>query len=221
MVCIKRIMLLPKKFKYSQIGDKLYKLLPFLSCASPIQIYQLLISCFKNPNDILKESSQPCMYESLAQLNTVQQMMYQDTQYYLPGDILTKVDRASMAVSLEVRSPFLDYHVVEQAWQLPMALKMQGANKKIILKKILSEYVPSILFERPKMGFGVPMGDWLRGSLRDWAETLLSQEALEKTSVFHADIVQRYWQEHLSGQQNWQYPLWTLLMFQEWSQRYL
>lgn len=213
--------LLPKQFRYSQIGDKLYKLLPFLNCTAPIEIYQLLISCFKNPNDVLRENSSSQFYECVPALNLIQQMMYQDTKHYLPGDILTKVDRASMAVSLEVRSPFLDYHVVEQAWQLPMMLKMHDSSKKIILKKLLSQYVPTQLFERPKMGFGVPMDSWLRGSLRDWAESLLSQDMLEKTGVFYPDVVHRYWREHLSGQQNWQYPLWTLLMFQEWSQRYL
>lgn len=215
------IQCLPRKLRYPQIGDKLYKLLAFLNCTSPIQMYQLFISCFKNPNEVLREAGSCQSYEYLSALDWIQQMMYQDTKHYLPGDILTKVDRASMAVSLEVRSPFLDYHVVEQAWRLPMALKMQGANKKIVLKQLLSQYVPNQLFDRPKMGFGVPMGDWLRGSLRDWAESLLSQDMLEKTGVFYPDVVQRYWREHLSGQQNWQYPLWTLLMFQEWSERYL
>ena len=213
--------LLPKKLRYSQVGDKLYKLIPFLECASPIQVYELLISYFKDPNELLRVMSQYASYDALPHLTVVRQMMYQDTKHYLPGDILTKVDRASMAVSLEVRSPFLDYHVVEQAWQLPMAMKMQGSHGKLVLKQLLSRYVPTALFERPKMGFGVPMADWLRGPLRDWAESLLSQASIEKTGVFQPDVVQRYWQEHVSGQYNRQSQLWTILMFQEWSERYL
>ena len=213
--------LLPEKLQYSQVGDKLYKLVPFLEGASPIQVYELLISCFKDPNQLLKNSASFSSYESLSDLSLVKEMMYRDTKHYLPGDILTKVDRASMAVSLEVRSPFLDYQVVEQAWQLPMDMKMQGSNGKLVLKQLLARYVPTALFERPKMGFGVPMADWLRGPLRDWAGSLLSSSSIEKTAVFQPELVQRYWQEHLSGHYNRQSQLWTILMFQEWSQHYL
>lgn len=213
--------LLPNALKYPHVGDKLYKLLPFFESASPFEVYDRLISYWNDPNQLLKNKSHfQLPYASLL-LPLIQEMMYRDTKQYLPGDILTKVDRASMAVSLEVRSPFLDYQVVEQAWRLPMHMKLQGSKGKIILKQLLSTYVPESLFERPKMGFGVPMETWLRGPLRDWADSLLCQSSLNKSGFFHPELIQRYWNEHLSGQRNWQYPLWTILMFQEWSQQYL
>jgi asparagine synthase (glutamine-hydrolysing) len=195
-------------------------LLPFFESHSSIEVYDKLISYWYDPSQLLKNHKPIHLYNKTSQLPLIQEMMYRDTKNYLPGDILTKVDRASMAVSLEVRSPFLDYHVIEQAWQLPIQMKLRGSQGKIVLKELLSCYVPDSLFERPKMGFGVPMAEWLRGPLRDWADSLLCQTSIEKSDVFHPELIQRYWGEHLSGQRNWQYPLWTILMFQEWSQQY-
>jgi asparagine synthase (glutamine-hydrolysing) len=143
-------------------------------------------------------------------------MMLTDLLQYLPDDILTKVDRASMAVSLEARVPLLDHRVVEFAWMLPLRLRIgEGAGKKI-LREILYKYVPRQLMERPKMGFGMPIDRWLRGPLRDWAENLLSVNNLVASGFFNIDRVLEKWREHLSGDRNWQYLLWDLLVFQDW-----
>jgi asparagine synthase (glutamine-hydrolysing) len=139
---------------------------------------------------------------------------------YLPDDILTKVDRASMAVSLEVRVPLLDHRVVEFAWTLPSASLVRNGKGKRPLRAVLDRYVPRALTERPKMGFGVPIGEWLRGSLRPWAEELLSPAALASTGLINAEIARGYVEEHMSGRRNWQYALWTLLQFQAWQRSY-
>ncbi len=139
-----------------------------------------------------------------------------DTLTYLPEDILTKVDRASMAVSLEARVPLLDHQVVEFAWSLPREFCFEQTTGKKILQSVLERHVPRSLFDRPKTGFGVPLGEWLRGSLFDWAENLLSEKSLAAHGLFHADIVRQRWQDHLQGKVNWQYPLWDVLMFQAW-----
>lgn len=148
--------------------------------------------------------------------NFTQQMMLLDTLVYLPDDILVKLDRASMAVSLESRVPFLDHRVFEFAWSLPGSLKIRKGQGKWILRKVLERHVPPTLFDRPKMGFGVPIGDWLRGSLREWAEDLLSPDALKQGGYFRAEVVQKVWQSHLAGNREQQYRLWPVLMFQSW-----
>jgi asparagine synthase (glutamine-hydrolysing) len=147
-------------------------------------------------------------------------MQFLDLVTYLPDDILTKVDRASMAVALEARVPLIDHRVVEFAWRLPREAKVRGGTSKWILRQILYRHVPPELVERPKMGFGIPLGEWLRGPLRDWAETLLNEQRLHDGGLLDAAMVRRYWQEHIDCKRNWQYLLWDVLMLEAWRERW-
>jgi asparagine synthase (glutamine-hydrolysing) len=144
-------------------------------------------------------------------------MMYCDAASYLPGDILCKVDRASMAHSLEVRVPFLDHRVAEVAARVPIEMKFRNGGGKYILKQLLFSHVPSELFERPKAGFSVPVGAWLKGPLRPWADDLLSRDRLDREGYFSAAMIQKRWQEHLAGRRDATYSLWPILMFQSWN----
>jgi asparagine synthase (glutamine-hydrolysing) len=153
---------------------------------------------------------------ALEGLGSVERMMALDLLGYLPDDILVKVDRAAMAVSLETRVPFLDHALVEFAWRLPFELKVRGGETKWILRQLLYRHVPRALIERPKMGFGVPIGEWLRGPLRDWAEALLDERRLHDEGYFRPEPIRRMWDAHLSGSLNEQYRLWPILMFQSW-----
>ncbi|MFI5057718.1 MAG: asparagine synthase (glutamine-hydrolyzing) [Candidatus Acidiferrales bacterium] len=213
--------ILPGRLRPAIPGDKAHKLAALLSVDSPEALYYRALSHWENPTEIVLNSHEPgtvlaSIAESSWPSNIEEVMMLTDQLNYLPDDILTKVDRASMAVSLEARVPLLDHRVVEFAWKLPLHFKIHNGNSKWILRQILYNYVPRELVERPKMGFGVPIDRWLRGPLRAWAEDLLSERSLEQHGLLNIDLIRLKWQEHLSGFRNWQYLLWDILAFQDW-----
>ncbi|HEX8948308.1 MAG TPA: asparagine synthase (glutamine-hydrolyzing) [Dissulfurispiraceae bacterium] len=211
-------------------GDKLRKLSEVLSSDNFEGLYQRLLSHWKTPGAVAINSSEPLTAATdrnrWAELPDVSlRMMYLDMVMYLPDDILVKIDRASMGVSLESRVPFLDHRVVEFAWRVPLSMKTRNNQGKWqgkwLLRQILHKYIPKELVERPKMGFGVPIDKWLRGPLRDWAEALLHEDRLKREGFFNPAPIREKWTEHLSGERNWQYYLWDVLMFQAWKECWL
>lgn len=213
--------IIPGGKSYASLGDKIHKGAGVLASNDSGQLYLSMVSQITNPAEwVIKgiEPSTKLINNSplLTEFNDIEQMMLLDTISYLPDDILTKVDRAAMGVSLEGRVPFLDHRIFEFAWTLPLDYKFRDGQTKWPLRQLLYRYVPKELIERPKMGFGVPIGDWLRGPLRDWAENLLSEDRLRQEGYFYPGIIRAKWAEHLSGKRNWQSQLWTVLMFQAW-----
>lgn len=213
--------ILSKYGRVGSVGDKLHKFTTTLGWDNPDLMYSWLVSHWKEPSTVvLKSHELPTVLTDSRQWASLpdftHRMMYLDLVSYLPGDILTKVDRASMAVGLEARVPVLDHRIVEFAWRLPLSMKVKNGQGKWILRQVLYRYVPKELIERPKMGFGVPIDTWLRGPLREWAEDLLDERRLKEEGFFNPAPIRQKWEEHLSGKFDWHYYLWDVLMFQAW-----
>ena len=206
---------------YPNIGDKIHKVAAVMASNSLDDLYLGIVSHWKSPESLVIGGYEPVnmlsgIDESVFMLDDVQRMMLFDMLSYLPNDVLTKVDRAAMSVSLETRVPFLDHRVVQFAWALPLDFKLRDGLSKWVLRQVLYKYVPSHLIDRPKMGFGVPIDVWLRGPLRDWAEDLISEERLTREGYFQPKMIRDKWMAHLNNRGNNQNQLWDVLMFQAW-----
>lgn len=214
---------LPGSLGAAPVGEKLHQGARKLSARRIDDLYLQSISRWE-PEGLVIGGREPqtCLRGRplpLEGLDDVQRLMALDALVYLPDDILVKVDRAAMGVSLESRVPFLDHRVVEFAWRIPQSMKLRDGATKWILRQVLYRHVPRELIERPKKGFSVPVGHWLRGPLRDWAESLLDESRLRREGFFDPAPIRRTWAEHLSGRRNAQYPLWGVLMFQAWLEK--
>lgn len=212
---------LPARYRYMSFGDKVHKAAKVLEKKDAMEIYLQLISHWPDPAKIVLGGHEPNHISSLIQsapedLCFTEQMMRLDALSYLPDDILVKVDRAAMAHSLETRIPFLDHRVVEMSQALPLHLKFRDGQGKWCLRQMLNKRVPTQLIDRPKAGFGVPLNEWLRGPLKEWAGDLLSEERLAQSGYFDAKAISTHWQEHSQGKRDWHYYLWDILMFESW-----
>lgn len=213
--------LLGKLGKFPDASEKIRKICDVITASSQEEIYYRLVSNWNNPCDLVISAHEPPTMLSSTKawpklMQFEHQMMALDALSYLTDDVLVKVDRAAMGVSLESRLPFLDHRVVEFAWRLPLHQKIRNRQGKWVLRQVLYKYVPQALIDRPKKGFSVPIADWLRGPLREWGESLLGESRLQSEGIFHAAPIRRMWSEHLSGKRNSQYQLWSILMFQVW-----
>jgi asparagine synthase (glutamine-hydrolysing) len=212
----------PSKLRHVLTGDRMHKLARMLPSIDGADLYGRLVSQWSDPESLVGEDARegeqiwddPELVRDLPEL--MARMQYMDTVGYLPDDILTKLDRASMAVSLEARVPLIDHRVAEFTAGLPPHMLVRNGCGKWLLRQVLHRYVPEKLVARPKTGFGVPLDSWLRGPLRDWAEGLLSRSRLKEEGFFAPAPVRRAWKEHLSGRRNHQHKLWAVLMFQAW-----
>jgi asparagine synthase (glutamine-hydrolysing) len=213
--------IVPRRIRPPQLSDKLKKLAQILP-SDPEGIYLRLVSQCSDPAALMRGGLEHPVfpeYSNLHDVSFLDRMQLIDTATYLPDDILQKVDRASMAVGLEARPPFLDHRVVEFSWRLPRRFRIRGGETKWLLRRVLDRHVPRALVDRPKMGFGVPLATWLRGPLRDWAEDLLEPSRLGG-GYLDVEAVRRLWSEHLDQRRNWSYAIWTLLMFEAWRRRW-
>jgi asparagine synthase (glutamine-hydrolysing) len=211
--------LLPRTMRMRRLGEKIHKGAGMLQRQTLDELYDDMLSVWRDPSALVigapAENISTVEGTRFPSLGGVERMMAHDMLGYLANDILVKVDRAAMAVSLETRIPLLDPQVVEFAWRLPLEMKIRGGTTKWLLRQVLYRHVPPALIERPKMGFGVPLDSWIRGPLREWAETLLEERRIQSEGFFHAQEIRRSWEGQLNGQNN-QYRLWTILMFQSW-----
>jgi len=211
---------IPESKRPSHARDKLYKLATVLRGGQD-DYYRSLITHWSDPESVVLGSTEPkglVWDDAVKQVvpDFVERMQYLDTLTYLPDDILTKVDRASMAVSLEARVPILDHRVLEYAWSLPEQYKIRNGQGKWALRQVLYRHIPKEMIERPKMGFGVPIDAWLRGPLKEWAHDLL----FKNDDMFDKKAIEQKWTEHQNGTRNWQYLLWDVLMFNAWQDRW-
>ena len=218
--------LLPAGRRPRLLGDKLHMRAEAVSLDRFDEVYPRLVSHWALDAELAPGEGSGAGRLEPAGLDAglegeVERMQLMDLVTYLPSDILTKLDRASMAFSLEARVPLLDHRAVEHAWSLPADLKIRSGETKWILRRVLERYLPRTLFERPKMGFAVPIDRWLRGPLRDWAADLLDPRSLAEDDLFNVGLVRRRWEEHRAGTRNWQYSLWIVLMAQAWRRRWL
>jgi asparagine synthase (glutamine-hydrolysing) len=216
---------LPQSLRRKDLNKVLQKLGGILKVNQREALYWVLCSYWMDPASVVLDGKEPLTHltdqSKWAQIKEFMHvMMYLDTIMYLPDDILVKVDRASMGVSLESRVPLLDHRVIEFAWRLPLAMKVKGNIGKRPLRQLLDRYVPKKLVDRPKQGFGVPIHEWLRGPMRSWAEELLNESRLKDENYFCAKQVRQKWMEHVSGRHNWQAQLWGVLMFQAWLEQH-
>ncbi len=212
---------IPGRYRYHQAGDKLHKIAKVLSAKDKSEVYQQLISQTLYPEQLVIGLTESACAMPMPEMESMHEhfehyMMHLDLLGYLPGDILTKLDRASMAVSLEARVPFLDHRIIEYAWKLPLSVKLKGRQGKWILRQILNRYIPQSMIDRPKRGFGIPLAQWLKGPLKEWAEQLLSASRLEQEGYLNIACASRLWDEHQSGKHDHSAILWNILMFQSW-----
>ena len=213
--------IVPNQYKLAAPVEKIRKGAAMLSSGSIESLYRRMVSHWDDPTRLVIGACElPSLFTEFqkmpCRLGDIEYMMAMDLFTYLPDNILTKVDRAAMACSLETRIPFLDHRVVEFAWSLPLKYKLNNGVGKWVLREVLYKYVPRSLIDRPKMGFGIPLDNWLRGSLREWAEDLLDERRLNDEGFFDPTMVRQKWEAHLSGKSNCQYLLWDVLMFQSW-----
>ena len=202
-----------------RIAGKLRKLAEVVDASTPQELYARVISLWPDPRALIASSPPPSAHADRgypAGTDLFRRMMFTDQGLYLPDDILVKVDRAAMAVSLETRVPLLDHRLVEFAWRLPPDFLVRQGQGKWLLRQLLYRQVPQALIDRPKMGFAVPIGEWLRGPLRDWAEGLLAEERLRQEGYLNPQPIRQRWREHLAGGSNWGASIWCVLMFQQW-----
>jgi asparagine synthase (glutamine-hydrolysing) len=215
---------IPEAMRPRQAGDKLHKFATVLPCNSDAELYRRLVTHWE-PDQVVLQAREakgvlwdPKIDSDFPDL--LGRMQFLDLVTYLPDDILTKVDRASMAVALEARVPLIDHRVVEFASRLPQAAKIRGGITKWLLRQVLYRHVPKEIVERPKMGFAVPLGNWLRGPLKPWAENLLGEQRLREAGYFDPAVVRLVWDDHIRGGRNREYMLWNVLMFEAWRDRW-
>ena len=217
---LKIFLFLPRRLKLNLLDQKKNKFANLLKARNQSEIYDLIFSKYDFSDDIVlglnKEKQLEIDTQEYDILDPTHNMILKDMNSYLPDDVLVKVDRAAMHVSLETRLPMLDHRVVSYALRIPTSKKIRFFEGKYLLRKLLNKYLPANIYSRPKSGFSVPISDWLRGPLKEWADNLINPERIRKEGYFDSQILDKRWKEHLSGNKNWSSFIWSVLMFQVW-----